>query len=47
MSHTRFSYVLLAPVAVISLSGCGINSVPAAEESVTMEFNERMFMRPE
>lgn len=34
MSHTRFSYALLAPVAVISLSGCGINSVPAAEESV-------------
>lgn len=34
MSHARFSYALLAPVAVISLSGCGINSVPAAEETV-------------
>ena len=34
MAHPRFSYALLAPVAVMSLSGCGINSVPAAEESV-------------
>ena len=28
-------YGLLAPVAAISLSGCGINSVPTAEEQVT------------
>lgn len=34
MPHPRFSHALLAPVAVISLSGCGINSVPAAEETV-------------
>lgn len=34
MTERRFSYALLAPVAAISLSACGINSVPAAEENV-------------
>lgn len=34
MTNRRFSYALLAPVAAISLSACGINSVPAAEENV-------------
>ena len=28
----RFSAALLAPVAMIALSGCGINSVPTAQE---------------
>ena len=28
-------YGLLAPVAAVSLAGCGINSVPTAEEQVT------------
>src|SRR3546814_8906428 len=34
MTNSRLSYALLAPVAVVSLSGCGINSVPAAQETV-------------
>ncbi|HKR15936.1 LemA family protein [Rhizorhapis sp.] len=34
MTDRRLSYALLAPVAAISLSACGINSVPAAEETV-------------
>lgn len=29
---------LLAPLAAISLSGCGLNSVPTAEEQVNAEF---------
>ncbi len=29
----RFALALLAPVAAVSLAGCGINSVPTAEES--------------
>ena len=32
MTRTRFSTLLIAPVAVASLSGCGINSIPTAEE---------------
>lgn len=34
MTDRRFSYALIAPVAAISLSACGINSVPASEENV-------------
>ncbi|HKX22820.1 MAG TPA: LemA family protein [Rhizorhapis sp.] len=34
MTDRRLPYALLAPVAAISLSACGINSVPAAEETV-------------
>ncbi|MBB3764126.1 LemA family protein [Sphingomicrobium lutaoense] len=31
-------YGLLAPVAALSLTGCGLNSVPTAEEQVNAEF---------
>ena len=34
MTDRRLPYALLAPAAAISLSACGINSVPAAEETV-------------
>src|SRR5215210_8564305 len=29
---------LLAPLAALSLAGCGVNSVPTAEEQVNAEF---------
>ncbi|RVT89828.1 LemA family protein [Sphingomonas crocodyli] len=32
MTDRRFSVLMLAPVAAISVAGCGINSVPAAQE---------------
>jgi LemA protein len=32
MNRTRLKIALLAPVAAVSLSGCGINSIPTAEE---------------
>ncbi|MCF8706439.1 LemA family protein [Rhizorhapis sp. SPR117] len=38
MTNSRFSYALLAPVAVVSLSACGINSVPAAQETVNAKW---------
>ena len=31
---TAYRYGLLAPIAAVSLAGCGINSVPTAEEGV-------------
>jgi LemA protein len=31
--NTKLSRLLLVPVAAVSLAGCGINSVPAAEEN--------------
>jgi LemA protein len=34
MNRTRFAALALAPVAIVSLSGCGINSIPTAEENV-------------
>lgn len=34
MTRTRLMTALLAPVAVVSLSACGINSIPTAEEKV-------------
>ena len=34
MYRTRLMTALLAPVAIVSLSGCGINSIPTAEENV-------------
>jgi LemA protein len=34
MNRTRLMTALLAPVAIVSLSGCGINSIPTAEENV-------------
>ena len=32
MNRTRLMTAFLAPVAIVSLSGCGINSIPTAEE---------------
>jgi LemA protein len=32
MTRARLMTALLAPVAIVSLSGCGINSIPTAEE---------------
>lgn len=32
MNRTRLMTGFLAPVAIVSLSGCGINSIPTAEE---------------
>jgi len=32
MNGTQLKLVLLAPVAAVSLAGCGINSIPTAEE---------------
>jgi len=32
MTRTRFSLSLLAPAAMLSLSACGINTIPTAEE---------------
>lgn len=34
MIRTRLMTVLMAPVALVSLSSCGVNSVPTAEERV-------------
>lgn len=31
-------FTLLAPIAAVSLAGCGLNSVPTAEEQVNAEF---------
>ncbi|MBV8685845.1 MAG: LemA family protein [Alphaproteobacteria bacterium] len=33
MNRTRFATLLLAPAAAASLAGCGVNSIPTAEES--------------
>jgi LemA protein len=33
MTSTRYANLLLAPVAIVSLSGCGVNSIPTAEEN--------------
>ena len=32
MTRARLMTALLAPIAIVSLSGCGINSIPTAEE---------------
>lgn len=34
MNRTRLMTALLAPVTIVSLSGCGINSIPTSEENV-------------
>ncbi|MBA3677420.1 MAG: LemA family protein [Sphingosinicella sp.] len=34
MTSNRLMTALLAPVAIVSLSGCGVNSIPTAEEEV-------------
>ncbi|NIJ07550.1 LemA protein [Sphingomonas vulcanisoli] len=33
MSFARFRIALLAPLAALSLAGCGLNSIPTAEEN--------------
>ncbi|HWH22924.1 MAG TPA: LemA family protein [Allosphingosinicella sp.] len=33
MTHRSLAAAFLAPVAIVSLSGCGINSIPTAEEN--------------
>ena len=38
MTVTRLRTTLLAPLAAISLAGCGLNSVPTAEENVNARF---------
>ncbi len=38
MNHSRLSLALLAPVAAVSLSGCGINSIPTAEEEAKAQW---------
>jgi len=37
MTHDRLA-LLLAPVAAVSLSGCGLNSIPTAEENVNAKW---------
>ena len=37
-AHRRFG--LLAPVAALSLAGCGLNSVPTAEENVNAKWGD-------
>ena len=32
MTRARFATLLMAPVALVSLSACGVNSIPTAEE---------------
>lgn len=34
MARARLMTALIAPVALVSLSGCGVNSIPTAEEKV-------------
>ena len=38
MHRTRLMTALLAPVAVVSLSSCGINAIPTAEEEVNAKW---------
>jgi LemA protein len=37
---TRLRLALLAPIAAVSLSGCGLNSVPTAEEKVNAAWGD-------
>jgi LemA protein len=53
MPSTRSKFVLLAPLAALSLSACGVNSVPTAEENakakwadVQAAFQERANLIP-
>jgi LemA protein len=39
-------YGLLAPLAAVSLAGCGLNSVPTAEEKVTAAWNGTFGLAP-
>lgn len=38
MTVTRLRSLLLAPVVAVSLAGCGLNSVPTAEENVNAKW---------
>ena len=38
MTATRFRFALVAPLAAVSLAGCGLNSVPTAEENVNAKW---------
>ncbi|HEV2079023.1 MAG TPA: LemA family protein, partial [Allosphingosinicella sp.] len=38
MHRTRLMTALLAPVAAVSLSSCGINAIPTAEEEVNAKW---------
>jgi LemA protein len=38
MFHTRFAAALIAPIAVASLSGCGVNTIPTAEEQAKAQW---------
>ncbi len=38
MNSTRFKLGLLAPIAAVSLGGCGINSIPTAEEEAKAQW---------
>lgn len=38
MTATRLRFALVAPLAAISLAGCGLNSVPTAEENVNAKW---------
>ena len=38
MTATRLRFALLVPVAAASLAGCGLNSVPTAEENVNAKW---------
>jgi LemA protein len=38
MFHTRFAAALIAPIAAASLSGCGVNTIPTAEEQAKAQW---------
>ena len=38
MTSARRQSIVLAPLAALSLAGCGLNSVPTAEEKVNARF---------
>ncbi len=38
MTATRLRFALVAPLAAVSLAGCGLNSVPTAEENVNAKW---------
>jgi LemA protein len=38
MTRSRIALLMLAPVAAVSLSGCGVNSIPTAEEKAKKEW---------
>jgi len=40
MTRTRLMTALIAPAAIVSLSGCGVNSIPTAEEQAKAAWAE-------